>query len=82
VNAAGGVDEGIDMSRTAMAFLGIAVLISLGQWLSMHLAGHIDLHTLPPHARRRVQWQLVNSGHIQLGCAALVAAAIGVQLAF
>jgi hypothetical protein len=69
------------MSRTAMAFLGIAVLISVGQWLSMRLAGHIDLHMLPAHSRRRLQWMQVNTGHIQLCCAALVATAVGVQIA-
>lgn len=68
------------MSRVALAFLGVALTISLGQWLSMRVAAHVDLHVLPAHSRRRVQWMLVNTTHIQLACAGLVAAAGCVQL--
>jgi hypothetical protein len=68
------------MSRTGIAFLGIALVISLGQWLSMRVAGHVDMRLLPGHTRRRVQWWLANSRHIQLVCAIVAVAAITMQI--
>ena len=65
----------------AFSLIVIALVVSLGQWLSMRAAGHVDMHLLPEHSRRHVRWMTVNSGHIQLTCAGLAAVAVCLQMA-
>ncbi|HEV7206677.1 MAG TPA: hypothetical protein VGN18_18875 [Jatrophihabitans sp.] len=69
------------MSKVTIALLALAAVVSLGHWLSMLAATHVDMHLLPTHSRRHVQWMLVNSWSIQLGCAAVALAAVAGELA-
>jgi hypothetical protein len=68
------------MSRPVLAVLGIAVLISLGLWLSMRAAGLADIEVLPARYRRRVVWWQGNQKHVQLACAVVAVAAACVQI--
>lgn len=64
-----------------MALIALAVLVSVTQWLFTQTAVRVDMHLLPAHARRRVQWLLAHSPSIYLGCAGTVVAVAFVQAA-
>lgn len=59
-----------------IALLLFAATVSLGHWLSMLAATHVDMQLLPTHSRKHVHWMLVNSWTIQLGCAAVALAGL------
>jgi hypothetical protein len=60
--------------------LGIAVLVSLGLWLSMRAAALADIEILSARYRRRVRWWQGNRWHVQIACGVIALAAAGVQL--
>ena len=68
------------MSKTALAILALAILVSAGMWLSVRAAGLAEIQLLPSHYRRRVQWWQSNARHVQFGCAAAVCVAAALQL--
>lgn len=70
------------MSDATIALVSFAATVSLGHWLSMLAATHVDMHLLPQHSRRHVRWMLVNSGHIQLSCVTIALAAVVGNLMF
>jgi hypothetical protein len=69
------------VSKTSVALLALAILVSSGQWLWTRMAAHIDMHMMPTCSRRRVQWILTNSPRIQLAAAALAAYSLCAQVA-
>lgn len=69
------------MSHTAGALLALIVLVSLMQWLWTVAAGHYDLQLIPAASmRRRAEWLLHNSLHIQLGLGAFALCAAAALL--
>lgn len=69
------------MSRTAVALLALAALLSIVQWVWVRAVDHVDLRFMGAHTRHRVHWLVTNSTHIQLVAAVLAVAAAGVQAA-
>lgn len=69
------------MLKVTIALVTFAALVSIGHWLWMLAVAHVDMHLLPTHSRRHVEWMLVNSRHIQLGCAAVALGAVAAGLA-
>jgi hypothetical protein len=68
------------MSRSALAIIGIGMVLSLGLWLSMRIASHTRTEMLPARCRRRIQWWQGNERIVQLGCAVAVISGACVQL--
>ena len=68
------------MSKTALAILALAVLLSAGVWLSERAAGLAEIQLLPSHCRRRVQWWQSNARHVQIACALAACAAAGIEI--
>jgi hypothetical protein len=68
------------LSTLALAVFGIAVLTSLGLWLSMRVAGLAEVDLLPVRYRRRVRWWQGNERNVQFTCAALAFAAACLQI--
>jgi hypothetical protein len=69
------------MSRSALAILGIALLVSLALWLSMRIAAHSNsMELLPVRCQRRIQWWQGNERIAQLGCALVALSAAALQL--
>lgn len=68
------------MSRSALAILAIAILVSFGLWLSTRAAGLAEIELLPAHCRRRVRWWQGNARYIQLACAIVALGAASVQV--
>jgi hypothetical protein len=67
------------MTQQAAALIGLAVLVSLTQWLFMVATAHVDVIAIPATARTRVRWLVANSAHIHLTCAGTVLAVVLVQ---
>jgi hypothetical protein len=68
------------MSRSALAILGIAIVISAGLWLSMRIAASASIDLLPARYRRRLQWWQGNGRTVQFACALVAVAAACVQV--
>jgi hypothetical protein len=69
------------MSRSALAILGIAILVSFALWLSMRVAARTtSMELLPVRCRRRIQWWQGNERIVQFGCALVAVSAAAVQL--
>jgi hypothetical protein len=68
------------LSRSALAILAIAMLVSSGLWLSMRAARLAEVEVLPAYCRRRVRWWQHNATHVQLGCALAALAAACMQV--
>jgi hypothetical protein len=68
------------MSRSALAIIGIAAVLSTGLWLSMRVASHTRMEMLPARCRRRIQWWQGNERIVQFGCALAVIGGACVQL--
>ncbi len=68
------------MSRSALAILGIALVVSLGLWLSMRIAARTSVDVLPARYRRRIQWWQGNERIVQVGCALAAVGAACVQV--
>ena len=69
------------MAHEAFALMALAGLVALSQWIFVQAVIRIDVHLIPAHARRRVQWLVVNSTHIYLTAAGMVATVATVQAA-
>jgi hypothetical protein len=68
------------VSRSALAILAIAILVSFGMWLSVRAAGLAEIELLPGRCRRRVRWWQGHARYAQLCCALAALAAAGVQI--
>jgi hypothetical protein len=68
------------MSRSALALLGIALVVSLGLWLSMRIAARTSVDVLPARYRRRIQWWQGNQRFVQVGCAVVAVSAACMQV--
>jgi hypothetical protein len=68
------------MSGSALAILGIAILVSLGLWLSVRAAELANVELLPARSLRRVRWWQGNAKHVHIACAVLALAAACVQI--
>jgi hypothetical protein len=55
------------MSRSALAIIGIAAVLSTGLWLSMRVASRTRMEMLPARCRRRIQWWQGNERIVQFG---------------
>ena len=69
------------MANETVALIALAVLVALSQWIFIQAVIRVDIHLIPAHARRRVQWLVLNSTHIYLTAAGMVVAVAGVQAA-
>lgn len=69
------------MAKEAVALTGLAVLVALSQWIFIQAVIRVDVHLIPAHARRRVQWLVLNSTHIYLTAVGMVVAVAVVQAA-
>lgn len=68
------------MSRSAVAILALAALVSFGLWLSMRGASLEEVELLPARCRRRVRWWQRNAKCVQLACAVVAVAAVCLQV--
>lgn len=68
------------MSKSALAILGIAVVVSLAFWLSMRVAARAEMQLLPARYRRRVQWWQGNERNVQFACCLVAVATVCVEL--
>jgi hypothetical protein len=78
---AGEPTGGASVAHEAFALMALAGLVALSQWIFVQAVIRIDVHLIPAHARRRVQWLVVNSTHIYLTAAGMVATVATVQAA-
>jgi TRAP-type C4-dicarboxylate transport system permease small subunit len=71
------------MADSTLAILVIAILISIGLWLSMRVVELVDVQAaverLPPRLRRRVHWWQSNAIHVQLICAVIAVGTLCAQ---
>jgi hypothetical protein len=58
----------------------IAVLFSLGLWLSMRAAALTATEILPARCRRRTRWWQANARHFQYVSIVVALVAVGVQV--
>jgi hypothetical protein len=69
------------MSQAGAALLGLAVLISVTQWLWTRVVAHVDMLLMPAYARRRVERLRTNSAHIYLASGGVVACVVCAEAA-
>jgi hypothetical protein len=65
----------------AVALIALTLLVALTQWMFIQTVAHVDVHLIPAHARRRVQWLVLNSGRIYVAAAGIAASVLVVQTA-
>ena len=69
------------MATEAVALVAVALLVALTQWMFTQTVARVDMRLIPSHSRRRVQWLVLNSGHIYLAAAGTAATVVVVQTA-